>query len=85
MAAQPQQTIVDRFAIALAYRGITPAQLALRAGDSGRTTVYRYVNGTVAYYRQNIVARYAKALGCSPLWLTFGNGWDPEWAPDWKP
>jgi hypothetical protein len=84
MAAMPQETIVDRFAYALAYRGLTPAQLALRAGDSGRTTVLRYVRGDVAVYRQDIVARYADALGCDAVWLLLGRG-EPGWAPDWKP
>src|SRR5262245_46003971 len=85
VAAQPKETIVDRFAYALAYRGITPAQLALRAGDSGRTTVLRYVRGQVCVYRQDIVARYAKAFGCDPVWLMLGpTSAAPNWDPDWK-
>ncbi len=82
MAAMPQETIVDRFAYTLAYRGVTPGQLGIRAGLA-RSTVLRYIRGQVAVPREDIVKRFADALGCDPVWLLHGWG-EPGWAADWK-
>jgi hypothetical protein len=75
-------TLAGRFIEARTRRCVTRRQASRRAGYQSETTVRRYESGAVAEPREDVVGRFAKALGCDPMWLMYGRG-DPAWSEDW--
>jgi ribosome-binding protein aMBF1 (putative translation factor) len=77
------ETLGGRIIEARYHRRMSRAQLARRAGYRSQSTVIRYENGEAESPQEEVVFRFADALGCNPLWLMYGRG-VPGWKDDWK-
>jgi Helix-turn-helix domain len=75
-----EETFATRLADTRRRRGFTRRQLCTLAGYSSETTLRQYESGRVAAPRDNIVFRFAEALGVDSVWLLTGRG-DPNWKP----
>lgn len=67
-------TLAGRLIEGRTYRGLTRRQLCKLAGYSSETTLRQYESGRIMQPREDIVHRFADALGCDPVWLMYGRG-----------
>jgi transcriptional regulator with XRE-family HTH domain len=73
-------TFAGRLIEARMHRGLTRRQTCDLAGYTSDSTLRWYETGRVLRPREDIVHRFATALGCDPVWLMYGRG-EPNWKP----
>jgi transcriptional regulator with XRE-family HTH domain len=71
-------TLAGRLIEARTRRGLTRRQACAAAGYASDQPLRDYENGKVHHPHEDVMLRFANALGCDPVWLMYGRG-EPNW------